>query len=163
MGALTEFLLDAHGTGELRVLMPALASLSRSPAGGPRRGIIWISPPYVPYAPALTQHGVDLSAMLIVRADESVECLWAMEQALRSKACAAVLGWVSAVEERTLRRLQLAAEAGACWAVLFRHTRFQRRHSPAALRIHLSPRMRGLSLNILKSRGGRPGLLQLDC
>src|SRR5207248_10737812 len=47
-GALTEILLAHEGIGELRLLGPALAGLSR-------RGLrlVWIAPPHLPYAPAL--------------------------------------------------------------------------------------------------------------
>ena len=49
--------------------------------------------------------------------------LWAMEQALRSGACSAVLGWAAPCELQALRRLQLAAEQSRCLAVLFRRQR----------------------------------------
>ena len=45
--------------------------------------------------------------------------LWAMEQALRSGLCAAVIAWSKSAARPVLRRLQLAA-AGSRLAVLFR-------------------------------------------
>ncbi len=88
VGALTEILSAAEGIGELRLLMPAFARL-----GGEGRWIMWISPPYIPYAPALIHQGLDLSRVLWVRAGTEADSLWAGEQALRSGACGAVSVW----------------------------------------------------------------------
>lgn len=61
--------LSAHlGVGELYVLLPAIASLSRQPAA---RWCAWIAPPLVPFAPALAAHGVRLGRMLVVHADRA--------------------------------------------------------------------------------------------
>ena len=60
------------------------------------------------------------SRILVVRAPPAE---WAMEQALRSGACSAVLGWAACRERQSLRRLQLAAEQSRCLAVLFRRLR----------------------------------------
>ena len=62
VGALTEILVPALGIGELRLVMPALARLSHK-----KRWMAWIAPPHIPYAPALTACGIDLSRTLIVR------------------------------------------------------------------------------------------------
>src|SRR6187397_380765 len=93
---LIEILTDRYGIGELSLLVPALAALCRpiasnaAPHDESRDGwLAWISPPYQPYAPALAACGIDVSRVLVVRAEPS---LWAMEQALRSGACSAVLG-----------------------------------------------------------------------
>lgn len=78
-----------------------------------------------------------------------------MEQALRSGACSAVLGWAGCRDRQGLRRLQLAAEQSRCFAVLFRNLRAAREPSPAVLRIALEGTAEGLLARILKSRGGR--------
>ncbi|HEU5177810.1 MAG TPA: damage-inducible protein, partial [Burkholderiales bacterium] len=44
-GALTEILGSQEGIGELQLILPALAALTRA---GHRT--VWIAPPYVPYA-----------------------------------------------------------------------------------------------------------------
>jgi hypothetical protein len=84
-----------------------------------------------------------------------------MEQALRSGACSAVLGWAESCGLRTLRRLQLAAEQGRCMAVLFRSLADGDEPSPAVLRIALTAGPGGLEAGILKSRGGRPATVRL--
>jgi cell division inhibitor SulA/protein ImuA len=58
--ALTEILLEHYGTGELKLLMPALARLSQSGCEGSAQAagwIAWIAPPFEPYPPALLQWG----------------------------------------------------------------------------------------------------------
>ena len=151
LGALSEILFPAPGIGELRLLMPALARLSQQ-----KRWLAWIAPPYVPYAPALAAQGVNLSRVLVVHPRDEREALWAVEQALRSGTCGAVLAWVKHADERSLRRLQLAAEEGQSAGFLFRTQFSVVRTSPAALRLRIEPTAQGLSLQILKRRGGWP-------
>jgi cell division inhibitor SulA/protein ImuA len=156
--ALTEILLDHYGTGELQLLMPALAGLSSS--GEEAGWIAWIGPPFEPYPPALQQWGIDLSRVLIVRPKETREALWAAEQALSSGNCAAVLLWPDELDDAASRRLQLAAEKGQSWAIAFRSLRALTQPSAAALRIRLDAGEAGTDLGILKSRGGRPAVVR---
>ena len=151
MGALTEILTPREGVGELRLAMPALAALS---ARG--RWLAWVGPPYVPYAPALEARGIVLSRILWVRSHNTAQQLWSAEQALRSGACGAVLAWPARVHQRRLRRLQLAAESGGAWALLFRHQAPSGDASPAALRLRVTPTTNSLAVEVLKCRG-RPG------
>ena len=162
VNALTEILLARAGSGELKLLMPALARLSRSEQAGSegsahRSGwLAWIAPPFHPYPPALLQWGVDLERVLIVRPKNDTETLWAAEQALASGNCAAVLLWSEALNDARSRRLQLAAERGQSWAIAFRSLAAAAQTSSAALRIRLRTGSHGTALDILKSRGGRP-------
>jgi len=153
---LIEILADRTGIGELSLLLPALARLCSDDSEG--GWLACISPPHPPYAPALAAHGIDVNRILVVRAPPAE---WAMEQALRSGACRAVLGWAPCRNGQSLRRLQLAAEQSRCLAVLFRGLRDAREPSPAVLRIALEGTPRGLVARILKSRGGRPASVQL--
>jgi protein ImuA len=148
--ALAEILIERHGLGELALLMPALARLSR----GEERMIVWVAPPFLPYAPALVAAGIDLARLWVVRASGAADALWSAEQALRSGSCAAVLLWA---EPATgwLRRLQLGAEAGAALGVLFRTSAAHSHSSYAALRLRMWPER----LELLKCRGGRPRVL----
>jgi hypothetical protein len=147
--SLTEILIQHHGLGELELLMPALAQLSKTP-----RVIVWVAPPFIPYAPALIGAGIELKRLLVVHAETPADVLWSAEQALRSGGCAAVLLWAEP-SMRWLRRLQLAAEAGSAWGVLFRTAEAQTRSSYAALRLRVQPER----LELLKCRGGRPRVL----
>jgi hypothetical protein len=153
---LIEILTDRTGIGELSLLLPALAQLCGD--GRENGWLAWISPPHPPYAPALAACGVDVGRVLIVHAAPAE---WAMEQALRSGGCRAVLAWAACRDWRSLRRLQLAAEQSHCLAVLFRRLSDAREPSPAVLRIALEGSHAGLEARILKSRGGRAVSVQL--
>jgi hypothetical protein len=148
-GALTEVLLSRQGIGELRLLMPTLARLSEADGW-----LAWVAPPYVPYAAALAAVGIRLERLVVVKPQSEADAWWTAEQALRSGACGALLAWLRAADERRMRRLQLAAETGHTWGVLFRHARAAQDRSPAALRLLLEPVAEGLAVTILKRRGG---------
>ena len=147
-GAVTEILLPGVGIGEMRLLLPSLAG----PGDG--RLIAWIDPPYLPYAPALSAGGVRLSRVLVVCAGTDRDRLWAAELALRSGACGTVLAWPGECDDRSLRRLALAAEKGGCLTVLFRPSSCAARPSAAALRLRLDPSPGGVTVEVLKGRGG---------
>ena len=158
-GALTELLPEHAGIGEVRALGPALARLSSE-----GRWIAWIAPPYLPYAPALEAAGIDLARVMVVRTRSPQDALWAIEQALQSGACGAVLGWPEKPSFAQLRRLQIAAEGSPALAFLFRPPLAAREASPAALRLHLQSMKGELAVKIVKRRGGplaRPILLTL--
>lgn len=159
MGAVCELMPVAPGIGEVGLLIPALSRLART-----GRYLAWIAPPYLPCAPALAQRQIPLHRILIVETHGVQESLWAAEQALRCPAVGAVLCWPADITDRNVRRLQLAAEAGASLGVLYRSPAAVREHSPAALRLHLQPAADGpgLLVDIHKCRGGRAGIrLQL--
>jgi cell division inhibitor SulA len=151
-GALTELLSDTSGIGELQLLMPALVQLVH--AG---RCIVWIAPPYRPYAPALVQQGLAPERLLMIHTVRPQQSLWATEQALRCPAVGAVLSWAVHIVDRSLRRLQLAAEAGGSLGILHRPAAAVDEPSPAALRLRLHAATDGLVLQIRKARGGRAG------
>ena len=147
-GALTEIHVERAGVGELQLIMPAAARLTRS-----GRWLTLVAPPYVPYAPAFAAHGVMLSRLMLVRPATADDGLWACEQALRSRVCAAVLAWFDHVPERSLRRLQLAAESGGAAMLMFRPARAAPA-SPAALRLHVAKSQSRTLVRVLKRRGG---------
>lgn len=144
-GALTELSVTTPGIGELRLLLPALASISRN------RWVVLLNPPYLPYAPAFASHGVELPHLLIVRPGQQ-DRLWAAEQCLRSSACGAVVGWFDTLDFRRSRRLQLAAEAGQGCGFIFRQEPAHEA-SAAALRISMEHFNSMLQLTVLKQRG----------
>jgi hypothetical protein len=156
LGTLIELLLAEAGTGELSLLLPALGALAAESAGAERRWLAWIAPPHAPYPPALAQSGIRPDRLLLVSAEKTADRLWAIEQALRSGSCAAVLAWLDAADDRWLRRLKLAAETGRTLAVLMRPARRRASASPASLRLALEPAPAGLDVWLLKSRGRGP-------
>jgi protein ImuA len=162
LGAVIEILVDGYGIGELGLLMPALAALTKEDPVKPKKWVAWIAPPFIPYAPGLQQHGVDIDRVLMIHPTSSIKGrLWAIEQAVRSGASAGVLAWVANADEVVLRRLQLAAEEQACWLLLFRPASARLQRSPAALRVHLSQAREATRVEIVKCRGGQPGVVDV--
>lgn len=153
---LVEVLLGRAGIGEVSLWLPVLLQLAAAP-----RWVAWVSPPYVPYGPALAQAGLPPERLLWVTPGTPAEALWATEQSLRSGACAAALAWMDKVTDRALRRLKLAAEQGQALGVVFRPLAQAAQASPATLRLALHPRPAGgLDVEVLKCQGGRPALVR---
>ncbi|MEG2805022.1 translesion DNA synthesis-associated protein ImuA [Stenotrophomonas sp.] len=142
--ALSEVLLAVPGQGELALVWPTLARLSRQ-----QQTLVLIAPPYLPHAPGWAGAGLALDQVQVVQAAPR-DALWAAEQCLRSGACAAVLCWPQQADDRALRRLQVAAETGQCLGFAFRDLRQARNSSPAPLRLQLE----GGQVRVLKCRGG---------
>jgi hypothetical protein len=152
-GTVVELMPAVTGIGELRLLLPALARIT-----GAGRHITLIAPPYIPFAPALSQHGVRLERVLVIRAQQAEDILWAAEQSLRCRSFGAVLAWPATIRDRDIRRLQLAAEAGGSTGFLYRCVDAARESSPAALRLKLRRAADdALQIDVLKCRGGRSG------
>ncbi|HSV17948.1 MAG TPA: translesion DNA synthesis-associated protein ImuA [Casimicrobiaceae bacterium] len=147
-GALTEILLEREGIGELRLTLPVLAQLTR--AG---RAVVWIAPPYRPYAPALAASGLDLARLIVVRARTLRDSLWAYEQALRAGDCGAAFAWLDVHEPRALRRLAVAAREGRTWGALWRRPGQRASATSAPLRLALAPHEGRLAVHVLKRRG----------
>jgi cell division inhibitor SulA/protein ImuA len=157
--ALTEIVLAREGIGEIRLTLPALAHLTAQ-----QRDIVWIAPPYKPYAPALAAAGVDLARLFIVACKTSQDALWAFEQSLRAPECGAAFAWLNTHDPRALRRLQVAARDGRTWGALWRRPGQRGSATAAPLRIALSRREGKLAVRVLKRRGAellRPVLLEV--
>jgi cell division inhibitor SulA/protein ImuA len=125
------------------------------------RSVVFISPPHTPYAPALVRAGLPLERVLWISASGDEDARWAAEQVLREGLAGAVLLWSSTEDDRSLRRLQLAAETGQTFAFLYRSTASLQRSSPAALRMSVSPLPEGLRATVTKVRGGSPRVISL--
>jgi hypothetical protein len=149
-GAMTEILFAVDGIGELDLVLPALAALTRQ-----RLHVVFVAPPYLPYAPALLARDIDLGYLHCVETPSDVEALWAAEQCLRSGVCAAVLCWPRQASDRALRRLQVAAEFGNALGFAFRAAAAAANPSPAATRVRLHVD-EGTRVRVLKCRGANP-------
>ncbi len=158
---LTELLADRHGIGEARILLPALAKLSREQV----RWVCWIAPPYIPYAPALAAAGVEVGRVLLIHPKDHRDLLWATEQALKSGLSSAVLCWPSIrLRGRDVQRLRMAARRGGSAGFVFRGLAEAEAPSAADLRLMLRPPRDHLQhrripedvveARVLKRRGG---------
>lgn len=144
--SLSEILILADGVGEMQLVLPTLARLTQL-----QRRVVVVAPPYLPYAPAWQAAGVDLKHLAIVDAPVN-EVAWVMEQCLRSGSCAAVLAWPQRTDDRTLRRLQVAAATGKALGLAIRDRTALASPSPAALRLEIE--VAPSRLRVHKCRGG---------
>ncbi|MEX0618105.1 MAG: translesion DNA synthesis-associated protein ImuA [Pseudohongiellaceae bacterium] len=130
--AMMEIITPYWGMGELQLLLPLMRSVT-----GQGKWILWISPPYLLYAPALVKAGIDTRQILVMQMETSCrDALWSMEKALQTENCGLVLAWQNWLPHRVIRRLQLAAEGGQTLGVLFHH--HESKDSPSALRLSLN-------------------------
>ncbi len=128
---LMEIITPYWGMGELQLLIPLMRSVVEQ-----GKWILWISPPYLLYAPALVQAGIATEQVLVVKLDTSCkDALWSMEKALQTENCGLVLAWQNWLPTKVLRRLQLAADTGDTLGVLFRHRDSE--HSPSSIRLKI--------------------------
>ncbi len=144
-GVFTELRLGHAGIGELRLLMPLLASVGRT------SHVLWVAPPYTPYAPSLAAHRLALDRLALVYPPTHKEALWAVGQALLSPAVGAVVSWLPAIRTGEFRALQRRAAEGGHWAFCF--VPEARAPQPSRLRLALRPGQGGLG--VVVSRTGR--------
>lgn len=157
IGALIEILPVCEGLGELSLSLPLLQWLC-----GQGRPAAFVCPPHIPYAPALTRAGLPLASILWVDASRDDDARWSTEQILRGGQAGAVLLWSPTEDDRSLRRLQLAAEMGNAFSFVYRPAAARRRPSPAALRVALYPADGGTRTELFKVRGGHAGSVTLS-
>jgi len=155
-GTIVELMPAQMGIGELRLLMPVLTRITRTD-----RHVALIAPPCIPFAPALSRHGIDLERLLVIQAQKPEDILWSFEQTLRCKSFGAVVAWPVTAKDREVRRLQLAAEAGRSIGFMYRSPAAAREASPAAVRLLLETDANGLRVDIIKCRGARGGIAVL--
>ena len=152
-----EFGITQSGIGELRLLLPALKKLQTY---SQQKEIIFISPPYTLFAPALEQYDIDIDCVTVINVQDLNERLWATEQSLLADCCAAVVSWYDRfkISHHELRRLQLATEASCSWNVLFRDSKRLEEASAAGLRAYLSSTSYcKLQVDIIKQPNGWAG------
>jgi protein ImuA len=147
--SLSEIVYSAPGVGELQLVMPLLVRLAAA-----RRRLAMIAPPYLPYAPALAQHRLDLRQLIVVDASRDADALWAAEELLRAQA-GAVLLWQDTIASAVQRRLQLAAETGDGFALVYRRVA-RDAGSVASLRLGIACESGASRVEVLKCRGARP-------
>ncbi len=123
MDAVSEFCLAQTGIGELQLLVPALARLSRKP-----RWILWVNPPFLPYAPALASLGIQVNRILVVQTAQTVKATgrFATDRFATNRFSSgpgrrsgrADQRSAQQAHQRTLWTLEQASRSGACSMVL---------------------------------------------
>ena len=147
MGVLTELRTQQTGIGELRLLMPVLVPLSQ------KARVLWVAPPYKPYAPALAAHGMDLDHLLVVRPKTHGEALWTVSQGLLSPSIAIVVGWFTGMRENEFRALARQASEGGRLSFCFLPD--DRVSRPSRLRLVLQSTASGIRI-IPTRKAARP-------
>jgi len=150
VGALSQLVSAEAGLG-FSLMLPLLAQLTQ--AG---RHVALVTPPYIPYAPALRDAGIELERLLWLAPQDRIDALWATEQMLRSGLYGAVTLWSPALEAPIERRLQLAAETGRSIGIVS-HAGAHGAHSICAVRLQVRAVPDGLTVEVLRCRGARPG------
>ncbi len=148
--ALSEIVYPAPGAGELQLAMPLLVRLARA-----EQALAMVAPPHLPYAPGLVQQGLATQRLLVVDTRDEADALWAAEELLRARA-GAVLLWQDAIAPTAQRRLQLAAEHGGGFALVYRCVARRDTASVAALRLGIERVAGSARVEVLKCRGARP-------
>jgi cell division inhibitor SulA/protein ImuA len=158
-GTLTEWLSDGEGTGAVTLTLALTAGILQ--AGG---FCVVVDSRREFYPPAAASLGLPLEQTVVVHPTKVDDALWTLEQALRSPAVAVALGWLERVNDRGLRRLQLAAEAGGCLGFLLRPAHCRTTPSWAELRLLVETLPtpvawsgRRLRVEVLYCRGGASG------
>lgn len=157
IGGVTELLLEQQGIGEVSLLLPALHHVTAQ-----EQWVALINPPYIPYAPALSNAGIRLDRLLIINTQDDTDALWSTEQVLRAGLFASVIAWIGRSTAQKQRRLQLAAETGNTWATVYRPLHSQQQHSPVSTRIRVTVVNAKLTLDIIKVRNGCPQTVTID-
>jgi protein ImuA len=146
----------------------ALALAARFAAAAPRAATVLLvsedfcaSETGAPYGPGLAAYGFGLRQLVFVRAPDALALMWAMEEALKSGALAAVVGEMWSLTRHyglaASRRLLLAARAGRTPALLVHGGAFGRADaisSAAETRFEIA----AAASRRLEPAGGRLGL-----
>jgi len=145
--ALVEVISPRWGIGELQLLLPALIQKSQQACR-----LIWIAPPFVPYASSLVNSGIAIEQVIVIPVDKvAASASWTMEKILKTQSCGIVMSWPKRLQDKTIRRLQLAAEVGNSLGFLFRTVEVK--SSAAAIRIRINSVPTGLQVDVFKARG----------
>lgn len=179
--SLSEILGDGMATAAWRLLTPALRLLLANDAGPqsparesrpvgrrpgrpavtraaraapPVRPLLLINPPFMPHLPGLQRAGLPPQQLIWIAPETPAQQLWAVEQAIKSNAGAAILAWLPRAAPEQIRRLQSCAQAMDAPIFLFRPLAAQTQASAAPLRLLVSAGPGWtLQVHILKRRG----------
>jgi protein ImuA len=147
VGTMIELLVQQAGVGEMRVLSPALASVSQ------KRCIALVAPQQISHALGYAYMGVDPSKLMWLTAARSSDALWSAEQILRAGSCSALVLWQQHIRSESLRRLLLAAQSSETLFAIVRQLACAQDASPASLRLTVRPAADGVAIELIKRKG----------
>jgi len=163
-GTLVEWLAESRGGGAGTLAM--IAAREAAADGG---AVVVMDRHRTFYPPAAAALGVDLENLIVIQAGSEKDQLWALDQALRCQAVAAVWAPQEKVDPHTFRRLQLAAEDSGVLGLLLRNAHVRGRPSWSDMQLLVRPqpvhRGRRVRLELIRSRsstGGGSVNLEID-
>jgi protein ImuA len=130
---------------------------------------LWISTKRTLFPPALKLFGIEPERIIFVDLIREKEALWAIEEALKCKALAAVVGELSEISFTASRRLQLAVEQSRVTGFIHRYNPKSEHALATVSRWKITPMasimeddMPGIgfprwNVRLLKVRNGKPG------
>lgn len=130
---------------------------------------LWVGLSQYVFAPALKAFGIEPHRVVFLNLLQDKEVLWVMEEALKCKGLAAVVGEVSTLDFKQSRRLQLAVEQSKVTGFVLRNASQKLGPTACAARWQVKPLpsetaggLPGLGLprwqvELLKVRNGQPG------
>lgn len=120
--------------------------------------IILLNPPFIPFAQALIQAGINLEQLIVVQVTNKADFLASFAELARTESCAVLLAWQQsqALSYTELRKCLLASNEGAGLCVLFRPEHAQQQSSPASLRLLSDITASDVQLRIFKQKGVLP-------
>jgi hypothetical protein len=134
-GWLTEWLgVEGGGAGTLALIAAREACLD----GG---AVVVMDQEQRFYPPAAAALGIDLETTIVVRPQSRQDELWTLDQALRCGGVAAVWAPLDSIDDRTFRRLQLAAEEGGALGLLVRPLKRRGRPSWSDVQFCIEPKV----------------------
>lgn len=165
MGAVHEFLSEQNGiiastTGFIAGLFSHLM--------GSTGAALWISSSRTLFPPALKNFGVEPDRFIFIDLKKEKDVIWAMEEALKCNALAAVVGEMREIDFTASRRLQLAVEQSQVTGFVVRNNYRNLTTTACVSRWKISPlpsesiELPGIGfpkwkIELLRIRNGKPG------
>lgn len=147
---ITELMVNRLGCGEVKLLLPRLADVSRQ-----GKQIILIAPPSMPNSAAWKMAGIDPHKLTCVSVSTEHDALKAMEAALGSQHCGAVVGWFRhALADSQAFAIQLAAEVNHTQGFILRQAaKSELQNANFSLRLSLESVAGGVAVQVMPRRG----------
>ena len=144
-GTLVEWLSHGEGDGTATLAFRAAAGALRAAVGaGNRGGVVMVLDRTGEFYPlAAAAQGIEPARLIVVHPGNKADHTWALDQALRCPAVAAVVAWPESpdgkLDGHTFRRLQLAVEQGGGLGLLVRPESVRGQPSWADVRLLVEP------------------------
>ncbi|MDO6563467.1 SulA-like leucine-rich domain-containing protein [Amphritea sp. 1_MG-2023] len=117
-GKVTEIVLQGSDLGQMTMLLPLLAQLSKDD-----RWFAWIAPPASLPKNLLEAAGIDLKKVMLLQPDQNHSTYQLACQALKAGTCHAVISWPGILSNEELTGLEDAALNGQSHGIVIRDRR----------------------------------------